>query len=211
MSIAALLVIAFGTQVTQPSDTRKPDTPDQDVNEVILTEFSGEEVSAEWIIVNDNVMGGRSSGGPTFDGGVLSFTGNTNTNGGGFSSIRTVPGQWDLSEYDGLRLRVRGDGRTYLAEIRTDVTFQGRAVAYRAEFKTEKGDEWQEITVPFAAFKPSSWGRDISDQVEVLDTSDIKTLGFMIYDGLDGAFKLEADWIKAVEIADEEEDTTPGL
>ncbi|MEM8836283.1 MAG: CIA30 family protein, partial [Planctomycetota bacterium] len=189
MSIAALVAIAFSTQVTQPSDTRKADTPDQDVNEVILAEFNGAKVSAEWIVVNDNVMGGRSSGGPTFDDGVLTFTGTTNTNGGGFSSIRTVPGQWDLAEYDGILLRVRGDGRTYLAEIRTDVTFQGRAVAYRAEFKTEEGDEWQEIAVPFAKFKPSSWGRDISNQVEVLDTSDIKTLGFMIYDGLDGAFK----------------------
>ncbi|MEM9167592.1 MAG: CIA30 family protein [Planctomycetota bacterium] len=85
---------------------------------------------------------------------------------------------------------------------------RSRAVAYRAEFKTEAGDEWQEIAVPFAKFKPSSWGRDISDQVEVLDTSDIKTLGFMIYDGLDGAFKLEADWIKAVEIVSAEEGTS---
>ncbi|MEL6330242.1 MAG: CIA30 family protein [Planctomycetota bacterium] len=200
MSIAALLAVAFSTQITQPSDSAKANVPAQGVNEVILTDFNGEKVSAEWIVVNDNVMGGRSSGGPEFDSGVLTFTGSTNTNGGGFSSTRTVPSQWNLSDYDGLRMRVRGGGRTYLVEIRTDVTFRGRAVAYRAEFRTEEGDEWQEIIVPFAKFKPSSWGRDISEQVEVLDTSDIKTLGFMIYDGLDGTFKLEADWIKAVEI-----------
>ena len=196
MSIATLLALALSTQITQPSDTGHTSAPAQDVNEVILTDFNGEKVSAEWIVVNDNVMGGRSSGGPQFDSGVLTFTGSTNTNGGGFSSIRTVPSQWDLAEYAGLRLRVRGDGRTY----------HGRAVAYRAEFKTEEGDEWQEIAVPFSKFKPSSWGRDISDQVEALDTSDIKTLGFMIYDGLDGTFTLEADWIKAVEITDESRD-----
>ncbi|MEL7485448.1 MAG: CIA30 family protein, partial [Planctomycetota bacterium] len=101
MSIAALLAIAFSTQITQPSNGGEAIASVQDVNEVILTEFRGEKVSAEWIAVNDNVMGGRSSGGPAFDDGVLTFAGTTNTNGGGFSSIRTVPGQWDLAEYDG--------------------------------------------------------------------------------------------------------------
>ncbi|MEM9083018.1 MAG: CIA30 family protein [Planctomycetota bacterium] len=205
MTIPTLLAIAFSTQVIQPDVRQQSNRQAEGLKEVILTDFEGEKVSAGWIVVNDNVMGGRSSGGPVFSEGVLIFTGNTNTNGGGFSSTRTVPSQWNLSEYDSIRLRVRGDGRTYLAEIRTDVTFRGRAVAYRAEFETDADKGWQEITVPFANFKPSSWGRDISDQVEKINTSGIKTFGFMIYDGLDGAFKLEADWIKAVEIADDDE------
>ena len=43
----------------------------------------------EWRIVNDNVMGGRSRGHFEISEQSLSFFGTTNTNGGGFSSIRS--------------------------------------------------------------------------------------------------------------------------
>ena len=51
-----------------------------------------------WQTVNDNVMGGRSRGGHTREGGTLVFAGSTNTRGGGFSSIRaSLPEVLDLS------------------------------------------------------------------------------------------------------------------
>ena len=46
-------------------------------------------VGLEWRIVNDNVMGGRSRGDFEISEESLSFFGATNTNGGGFSSIRS--------------------------------------------------------------------------------------------------------------------------
>ena len=88
---------------------------------MVLADFNGEKVAEEWKTVNDNVMGGRSKGGPSFNDGILTFSGATNTNGGGFSSIRTQPGKFDLSGKDGLLIRARGDGRTYKAELRTDI------------------------------------------------------------------------------------------
>ena len=70
-----------------------------------------ELANLQWIVVNDNVMGGRSNGGFDIDGGELRFAGSTNTNGGGFSSIRTGRLDLDLASHDGVVLRVRGDGR----------------------------------------------------------------------------------------------------
>lgn len=64
-------------------------------------------------MVNDNVMGGRSEGGFDQEPGRLVFAGRTNTRGGGFSSVRTKPLALDLSEYEGIRVRVKGDGRRY--------------------------------------------------------------------------------------------------
>ena len=64
-----------------------------------------------WYVVNDNVMGGRSDGDFRIEEGELHFAGRTNTDGGGFSSIRTDAVELDLAEYDGIRLRVKGDGR----------------------------------------------------------------------------------------------------
>lgn len=161
-----------------------------------LVDFSQKEEADRWVTVNDNVMGGRSRGGPTFKENRLIFAGATNTNGGGFSSIRTKPQEWPLDGAAGLRMRVRGDGRTYKAEVGTDAEVANFRVAYRADFETRKG-EWTEVTVPFSAFEPTVMGRNVADRAPALAAEDVKTLGFMIYDGKDGPFELEVDWIKA--------------
>ena len=62
-----------------------------------LADFTGEQAGPGWYVVNDNVMGGRSEGDFEVGQGELRFAGRTNTNGGGFSSIRTRPVQLDLS------------------------------------------------------------------------------------------------------------------
>ena len=77
----------------------------------LLTDFTAETTDFGWFVVNDNVMGGRSDGGFDMDDGTLYFAGRTNTRGGGFSSIRTRGPRLDLSAFDGVRLRVKGDGR----------------------------------------------------------------------------------------------------
>lgn len=163
---------------------------------LVLTEFDEKNLSAAWKTVNDNVMGGRSKGGPKFGQGKLAFTGATNTNGGGFSSIRTKPGKYDLSGKAGLLIRAKGDGRTYKAELRTDVTRGRWSIPFRADFKTFKG-EWREVFIPFESFTPSFHGRRLSNP-PALDVAKVSSFGFMIYDKKDGAFNLEVDWVKAV-------------
>ena len=76
----------------------------------LLTDFGEPDVAKKWITVNDNVMGGRSEGGPAFKDGLLVFSGKTNTDGGGFSSIRTRRARWNIGSATGVVLRVRGDG-----------------------------------------------------------------------------------------------------
>lgn len=161
-----------------------------------LIDFTAEEEPTRWITVNDNVMGGRSKGGASFNEGRLIFSGATNTNGGGFSSIRTQPQDWPLDGADGLRLRVRGDGRTYKLETRTGARVARFQAAYRADFATKKG-EWIEVDVLLTAFKPTVMGRSVAGRVPALAAKDVKTLGFMIYDGKDGPFQLEVDWVQA--------------
>ena len=80
---------------------------------LLLTDFTADSTDMGWYVVNDNVMGGRSDGDFEQEDGVLKFTGRTNTNGGGFSSIRTKPMELALSDHSGVQLRVKGDGRRY--------------------------------------------------------------------------------------------------
>ena len=69
---------------------------------LLLTDFTASTPDLGWYVVNDNVMGGRSDGGFELEQETLVFAGNTNTRGGGFSSIRTGALELDLSSQAGI-------------------------------------------------------------------------------------------------------------
>ena len=157
----------------------------------LLFDFSNDDPKQNWIVVNDNVMGGRSDGGFSFKKKRLIFSGNTNTNGGGFSSIRTKPSDFDLGDKTGLHIRYKGDGRTYKLGVR----LEGKSVSYRSNFTS--GNGWQEVKIPFDEMDVSWRGRPLSKEEHPLIKSKIRSIEFMIYDKQDGPFKLQVDWVKS--------------
>lgn len=162
-----------------------------------ITEFTkGEDGPIEWRIVDDGVMGGLSKGRVSFtDEGTMRFEGTLSLeNNGGFSSVRTGTIALDLGKASGLKLRVRGDGRTYQLRLSTDARYRGMEVSFRAEFPTV-ADEWTEVMIPFTAFTGGWRGRDLPDQT--LDPAKIARLGLLLGDKKPGPFSLEVDWIRA--------------
>lgn len=154
---------------------------------LILSEFTGDSPDLGWYIQNDNVMGGQSQGRFQVASDELIFSGNTNTDGGGFSSIRTHPLQLDLSDRSGIRVKVKGDGRRYTWHLQTDARWRGRSVNYWADFNTSTG-EVVSVDIPFTSFVPQFRGFKL-DGPE-LNTRQITQLGLYIYDKNDGPFEL---------------------
>lgn len=183
--LSALLFMTIAGTTTNADDAG---------NTRLVTDFTDSSANLGWYVLNDNVMGGRSDGGFRIDDGRLRFEGRTNTDGGGFSSIRTEAMDLDLAAYDGIRLRVRGDGRRYTWRLTTDARYYGRPIGYWADFDT-RDDEWQTVDVPFSRFVPRFRGSRLSGPP--LDTGTIKSMGLMIYDKLDGAFQLQLDSVLA--------------
>ena len=154
---------------------------------LILSEFTGDSPDLGWYIQNDNVMGGQSQGRFQVASDELIFSGNTNTDGGGFSSIRTHPLQLDLSDRSGIRVKVKGDGRRYTWHLQTDARWRGLSVNYWADFNTSM-DEVVSVDIPFTRFVPQVRGFKL-DGPE-LNTQQITQLGLYIYDKNDGPFEL---------------------
>ena len=161
---------------------------------LLLTDFTAESTDMGWFVVNDNVMGGRSDGEFEQADGLLDFTGRTNTNGGGFSSIRTQPMELALTDHSGIQLRVKGDGRRYMWRLTTDARWRGRQVGYWAEFPTEDG-VWTTVNLPWSNFRPQYRGYRLDGPA--LDPAQITGMGLMIYDGLDGPFALQLESVSA--------------
>ncbi|XP_061364908.1 protein HIGH CHLOROPHYLL FLUORESCENCE PHENOTYPE 173, chloroplastic isoform X1 [Gastrolobium bilobum] len=180
----------------------------------LLFGFEGDNYrQLSWGALDDVVMGGVSEstfqidprgsedGGPT---GV--FKGVVSTaNNGGFTSIRTknFSEPEDLSAYDGLEFRLKGDGHRYKVIVRTSRDWD--TVGYTAGFNTEKG-KWQLIQLPFSSLRPVFRARTVSD-APPFDPSNVASLQLMFskfeYDGklnetfMEGPFELPVSSIRA--------------
>jgi len=157
----------------------------------------------EWGQLDDVIMGGVSQS--SFVNGVFSGFVSTDNN-GGFAGTRSkaLTPALDLSAYEGLRLRVRGDGKRYKIILRDDYGYNG--IAWAASFDTEAGaTEFQEVTVLFSDFVPTLFARRVPGRT--LDTRNINTVQlslskFEYDDELNpafgtGPFKLELESIEA--------------
>lgn len=159
----------------------------------MLMQFDQRPQEPRWIAVNDGVMGGRSTGGPTLVDGLLEFNGTLSlANNGGFSSVRSVGRDFDLSDATAVVLRLRGDGRRYQLRLATDARYRGLTVSYGAAFNTVVG-EWIEVRVPLASLEPSVRGTRLAGPP--LDPSQVHEIGLLIADRHEGPFALAVDWI----------------
>ena len=163
-----------------------------DVREIY--NFSSDQTSGEWRIINDVVMGGISKSNFTInEDSTATFSGVLSAeNNGGFASARSYLEGEGYAGYKGVLIRVLGDGLFYNLRFRTDKNFDG--MAYQAKFGTEK-QVWIEHKIPFASFKPTFRGRTLENK-PLLISENIDQVGIMITDKQFGPFELKIDWIR---------------
>lgn len=169
--------------------------PEKDNTIHRLFDFFNASETEQWEVVNDNVMGGVSKGGASLtEDSCLLFSGSISLeNNGGFASIRSEPTDFDLKGFNGIRIRVKGDGRTYQFRLRADRNLDG--IAFKHEFETIN-DTWIELDLPFASFVPTFRGRTLTD-VKPLEAAHIRQLGFLLADKKTGPFNLTVNNIVA--------------
>ena len=158
-----------------------------------LFEFDSSTAQRQWQAVNDGVMGGRSVGRFRMtDSDSMEFYGTLSlANNGGFASVRSRPTSLGLKSGDTVKMRVRGDGRTYSFNLYPQRRMT--AFSYRTNFKTVAG-KWTEVEIPVDSLVATSFGRVIRNQK--LNPASMAGMGILLGDKKPGTFKLEIDWIK---------------
>lgn len=166
----------------------------------ILFDFSQPNAAARWQIVNDGVMGGRStSRAEMLADSQMRFAGRLSLeNNGGFASVRSKPDSagstsLGLNSGDVIVMLVRGDGRKYTFNLY--VPDRRMAFSYQLEFQTA-ADQWMEIQLPVDRFAAHSFGRPVSGAM--LDPARVHSVGILIGDRRAGEFQLIVDWIKVI-------------
>jgi len=160
-----------------------------------LFDFADPASADAWSPIGDPVMGGVSSGGLfPVEGGAAAFVGEVSLErGGGFASVRSAPGRFDLSRHERLFLDVRGDGKVYKLSLRTDPFLDG--VSYQAPFATKAG-AWISVELTLSSFRATWRGRPVPG-APPLDPSAVTTFGLLVSGRQAGPFRLEIAAIRA--------------
>ena len=177
-------------------------------NEKLIFDFThpSAELRNVWGAVDDVVMGGVSASNMQLLENTAVFAGNVSTaNSGGFASVRTKNFEppFNLSGYECVELRVKGDGQRYKLFLRTDQKWDG--VGYSYSFDTVD-NTWITVRVPFKDLVPVFRAKVLQDAPPIY-AGKVASFQLMLskfeYDGAlnpkfsAGNFALQIESIKA--------------
>ena len=188
--VTAPILVGCFASAEMPDMTQNKSTEKCELN----LNFANETEVESWFPILDGVMGGRSTGARFSENEHMTFKGMINTNGGGFSSLRRALTPGELEGAESLNLSLLQDGRAYRMTFRTNERFRGRPVSYQLAIPQTSAGEWQEITLPLKGFRTSLFGRQVS--AAQFDPAEVREIGFIIADGIDGPFELNVRTIR---------------
>ncbi len=157
----------------------------------ILFDFNKKAEIQQWFIVDDGVMGGRSSGNFSLSNeGYGVFEGNISlANNGGFSSLRYIIQKTSVKDFTKISLKLKGDGKKYQLRIKANnQDYQ----SYIMPFETS--GEWEEIEISLQEMYPSFRGRILD--IPNFANEYIEELNILIGNKKKEKFKLLLDKIE---------------
>ena len=191
-SIAPTTEVVTSTTTTS---TTTSTTPVQKPQSMILFDFNDQNDVSDWFNQNDTVMGGVSDSASTWVDGQLVFSGNLSldNNGGFTSTFGPVNDQLPtlMSGADAIIVTARGDGQTYLMQIRSSDNTR-----YIQRFTTV-ADVEQDYVLPLANFESVDWRLSVIPNAAPMNTANIAQIGFYLLDKQVGPFEIAISSIKA--------------
>ena len=140
-------------------------------------------------VVNDNVMGGVSQGGWMAMTRGLAYLPDASPCVITAASVRCArKATASLAGYDGIEMRVRGDGR--YAMLASMDNAQG---SWQHAFTAP--EEWETVRVPFEQMALSIRGWR-PNSYPLINGRRVQTLGFIISDKDERPFRMEIDWMR---------------
>lgn len=149
----------------------------------------------DWRVIVDGVMGGRSQGELTVTDHNLIFSGTISLeNNGGFASLKSPFGKYDLAGCNTVSVRFRSSGQRFYFTLENHRRF------YMPNYKHLLAEiptgEWQTVEIPLNTFAEYRMGDPTGSGVSRQILSNIIRLGFINADKQAGEFKLEIDQIE---------------
>ena len=143
-----------------------------------------------WTVVDDDVMGGKSSGAFALNkSGYGVYTGHVSLeNNGGFSSLRYRFDKISTNGFSKVILKIKGDGKNYQFRVKSKLSDKH---SYIALFNTSK--TWEVLEISLADMYPAFRGRKLD--ISNFNAISIEEVAFLIGNKTAEDFELEIDSI----------------
>ena len=156
-------------------------------------DFGKEKAGTDWQVIVDGVMGGRSTGKKELTENSLRFTGMISlANNGGFSSVRTPFGNYDLSPYKQVEIKYKSSGGVFGLMLER---YQQFYYPYHDYKLPDTQGEWQTIKIDLTDFDEIRLADKTGNKLQPEALAKIIRIGFMKLDKKEGDFMLEVDYL----------------
>ena len=98
-----------------------------------------------------------------------------------------------FKDSDSIKLRVKGDGRTWIIGTRNSTSRRG-GDSFWTRFDTKDG-EWQTVIIPSDGMEKHFFGQKMSGDIT---PEEVVAMEFYMYDKKEGPFRLEIETIEGV-------------
>ncbi len=165
----------------------------QGMNSKMIFDFNLNAGIQDWDVVDDVVMGGRSSSQFKLNSdGFGVFEGHVSlANNGGFSSVRYQFEKTEVTKYNRIKIRLKGDGKDYQFRVKNN---SKNYYSYITTFSTT--NEWQDVEIVLKDMYPSFRGRRLN--APNFSHDYIEQIVFLIGNKKDENFKLIIDTIELI-------------
>ena len=154
----------------------------------------GSDGSSEWYVLNDGVMGGRSTSQIKETEYSILFSGTVSLkNNGGFASVRGDYQKSDLTEFSKVVIRYRATGRQFSFQLETNPFW------YQPNYKLllePTGEDWETVESDLLDLQEFRVGRKTGNKLSESELQEVIRLGFITEEKREGDFILEVDYIE---------------
>ena len=182
----AILILFFGLSLTSYT-----------ANESTYDFGSGQNQVNNWVMISDNVMGGVSKSKLEYTENTMILTGDISfKNYGGFSSVKTTFGKYDISQFKGVKIKFKSTNQkfAFTLEDKNNWTLPN----YKGDFYSTSSNTWEEKTIYFKDFKQYQIGEATGKKLEDSVLKNIVRMGIITNEKKEGPFSIEIDYIELV-------------
>jgi hypothetical protein len=182
----AILILFFGLSLTSYT-----------ANESTYDFGSGQNQVNNWVMISDNVMGGVSKSKLEYTENTMILTGDISfKNNGGFSSVKTTFGKYDISQFKGVKIKFKSTNQkfAFTLEDKNNWTLPN----YKGDFYSTSSNTWEEKTIYFKDFKQYQIGEATGKKLEDSVLKNIVRMGIITNEKKEGPFSIEIDYIELV-------------
>ncbi|MEL7338947.1 MAG: CIA30 family protein [Bacteroidota bacterium] len=160
----------------------------------IELDFGSEKDGTDWQTLNDGVMGGLSNGQVALTPNALKFFGEVSLdNYGGFTSVKSPFGQYDLSNAKKLTIRYKTEGQLISISLENSDAFY--KPYYKLLLPDTKG-KWMTAEANISDFKEYNLGQETAIAISDGFLKGVKRIGFITSEKRAGRFAVEIDYLK---------------